>query len=92
MAEWLRRGALVCITTEGSVVRIASALMFFAFLFLSLFSIASAFVHCVKLRQRGQHSFLNKIRFYMARGNIFNKISSHIKGGKQDNKIASLKL
>ena len=46
VAEWLRCGALVCITTEGSLVRIALAPNFFAFLFLLLFSIANAFVHC----------------------------------------------
>ena len=37
VAEWLRRVALVCITTEGSAVRIASAVNFFAFLFSSCF-------------------------------------------------------
>ena len=31
VAEWLRRGAFVCITREGSVVRIAPAVNFFAF-------------------------------------------------------------
>ena len=52
VAEWLRCGALVCITTEGSAVRIASAVNFFAFLFLLLLSIAML-LYIVKLRQRG---------------------------------------
>ena len=55
MAEWLRCGALVCITTEGSEVRIALAANNFAFSFFFLLSVANAFVHCLikAVRTRG---------------------------------------
>ena len=52
MAEWLRRVAFVCITTEGLLVRIALAANVFAFLFLLLLSIAML-LYIVQLRQRG---------------------------------------